>query len=549
MNANLKDAPYYIPAHDWETVESLPAGWRWQSGWRFAKRLGLSNATSLARDPEPIEVRVEFADGQIDDPSRELRILQVNTDGSGVREVPSQTHSLDDGPHGPIARVLFLASLPADGEITCLLFYGNPGAQPPTYETDLQIDGQQWDLTIDNLHYTAQLAPSMGQLKSLFFKTHPPVSHEAPAALIGEGPPMDGGHGVEGTIHWGPDWSDAHAGRYRITNWDRPPQCDILRGPVCLRVRRSGHGILALGPGVGRDESVRTTVTYSFYAGCPWIEMESVIEVLRDVHFRDCRNEEWVGFIPALPEAAWMARGEIGLGPRSWRGENPAWMTYYNRTRKDGFASIQLDYECSHPNGRQPDIVSMNSSSMRVRTRGGWVRYPLRNTDMRAGDVVRERNAYLVYRFGGQRDQGFGEVTDCRQRLTSPPEQVQRLPAPKPVTVDHVMDALRDCFDHETYIEGDLFGQWLVSVVDLGLVRDVTVDGADVAVHLVMPYPGRETWFGWFADNIEARLRERLEGVGAVDVKLVRDPPWGPDQMNDHARRLLGLNDPGGATS
>ena len=49
--------------------------------------------------------------------------------------------------------------------------------------------------------------------------------------------------------------------------------------------------------------------------------MESKLEVLGDVRFRNCRNDEWVGLIPALPEAAWMTRdGTIGFGPMSWRG-------------------------------------------------------------------------------------------------------------------------------------------------------------------------------------------------------------------------------------
>ena len=77
--------------------------------------------------------------------------------------------------------------------------------------------------------------------------------------------------GVEGTVHCGPDWSDEHTGRYRITNWEAPPHYDILRGPVCLRLKRWGHPILALGPGVARSRSVVAAVTYTFYAGSPCV--------------------------------------------------------------------------------------------------------------------------------------------------------------------------------------------------------------------------------------------------------------------------------------
>jgi metal-sulfur cluster biosynthetic enzyme len=32
-----------------------------------------------------------------------------------------------------------------------------------------------------------------------------------------------------------------------------------------------------------------------------------------------------------------------------------------------------------------------------------------------------------------------------------------------------------------------------------------------------------------------------MEGVGAVDVKLVMTPPWSPDRMTDEARDQLGI--------
>ena len=543
----MEHTRYYIPAHDWEPVDGLPPAWAWQPGWRFAKRLGLRNPTLVARPHEPVEVEVEFHVGQVTDAVRELRVVRVAgeaSDGGPVEEVPCQAHPLAADDDTVSVRLFFLADLAPEAEATYLLFYGNPVAPSPAYETDLTVTGEGYALTIDNPYYRVDLAPSMGQLKSIHFKTYPEVSHEPPAAFIGAGPPMDGGHGVEGTVHWGPDWSDESAGRYRITNWEEPPNHEVLRGPVCLRLRRWGHPILALGPGVGRDHKVLATVAYTFFAGTPWIMMESRFDVLEDVRFRDCRNDEWVGMIPALPEAAWMTRdGTIGFGPSSWRRQDPAWLTYFNRTTRDGFASLHLEQECSHPAWGEPDTVSIQASSMRVRTRGAWVRYPLRHAAMRAGDFVRERNAYLLHRYEPGRNSGFGMLMDYHARLTRPLEQHQLLPAPKPLSTDHVVDALRACYDHEVYIEGTLFGQRLCSVVDLGLVRDIAIDGDDVRIDLVMPYRGRETWFDWFASSMETRIRERLAGVGDVDVRLVREPAWTAREMSARARRLLALDE------
>jgi metal-sulfur cluster biosynthetic enzyme len=537
----MKNAPYYIPAYDWDAVDDLPTAWRWHGAWSFAKRLGLANPSEQERRNEPVEVDVEFLADQVTDVETEVRVVGVGVDGE-VEEVPSQAHVSSHDEGIVTARLFFLADLPAAGDSTFLIFYGNPKTPKSQYTTDLTIDGQGWDLTVETDCYRVDLAPSMGQLKSVYFKTSPPVSHEPPPAFVGAGPPMDGGHGVEGSVHWGPDWSDEHTGRYRITNWEQPPECDILRGPVALRITRRGHPILAVGPGVGRWQHVMASVTYTFFARTPWFLMESRLDVLADVRFRDCRNDEWVGLIPALPESAWMTRdGTIGFGPKSWRGEDPAWMTYFNRTTKDGFASIHLDYECTHPNGREPDVVSLHASSMRLRNRGGWVRYPIRHATMREGDFVSERNAYLLYRLGSGKNHGLGMLTDYHHRLTHPIEQQRRVPAPKPLTVDNVTEALRDCYDRELYIQGDLFGQRLLSVIDLGLVRQVRIVGADVHIELVMPYPGRNTWFDWYASSMESCIRERIADVGIIDVSQVHEPAWRQQDMNARARHLLGL--------
>ena len=506
----------------------------------------MTNSTQLARDPEPVEVDVDFHAGQLGDPEREVRVVQVSRDGSAAREIPSQAHALPGDEETKSARVIFLASLAAGGERTYLLFYGNASASPPSYDTDLVVTGEGYGLTVDNPFYRIVLAPSMGQIKHIYYKTESEVGHEPGSSILGFGPPMDGGHGVEGTTHWGPDWSDEHTGRYRITSWEEPPNYAELRGPVCVRLTRSGHPILSVGPGIGRSHHVMATVIYTFFASTPYFLMESRLDVLEEVRFRDCRNDEWVGMIPAMPEVAWMERdGTIGSGPRSWKRADPAWMTYFNRTTRDGFASIHLIGDCTHPAWEDPCLVSINPSTMRARTRGAWVRYPLRHATMRPGDYVREQNAYLLYRYEPPRDQGFGMLTDHHRRLTTPLVAAEAAPAPKPISVDNAMDALRGVYDHELYIEGTLWGDRLVSIVDLGLVRGVAIDGNDLTVRLVMPYRGRETWFDWFAGNIEARLRERLEGVGRVEVPCVREPAWSPDEMNRRARRLMALDGPG----
>ena len=95
---------------------------------------------------------------------------------------------------------------------------------------------------------------------------------------------------------------------------------------------------------------------------------------------------------------------------------------------------------------------------------------------------------------------------------------------------DAIVDALRDVYDPCCADRG-------VSIVDMGVVEDVRVDGAHVDVDLVLTS-------GWcpfvtsMSDAIPARLR-RMDGVETVDVKVVWDPVWTMDRLSASAREKL----------
>ena len=101
--------------------------------------------------------------------------------------------------------------------------------------------------------------------------------------------------------------------------------------------------------------------------------------------------------------------------------------------------------------------------------------------------------------------------------------------APDP---EAVVDALRDVYDPCCADRG-------VSIVDMGVVEAVRVDGAHVDVDLVLTS-------GWcpfvvsMSDAIPERLR-RMEGVETVDVKVVWDPVWTMDRLSESAREKLVL--------
>jgi metal-sulfur cluster biosynthetic enzyme len=85
---------------------------------------------------------------------------------------------------------------------------------------------------------------------------------------------------------------------------------------------------------------------------------------------------------------------------------------------------------------------------------------------------------------------------------------------------DHVIAALRNVFDPE-------FG---MSVVDLGLIRAVQIDGGCVSIAMTLTTRGCP-----LGDALVQWAREaigRVPGVEQVSVALTFEPPWSPDQIS-----------------
>lgn len=92
-----------------------------------------------------------------------------------------------------------------------------------------------------------------------------------------------------------------------------------------------------------------------------------------------------------------------------------------------------------------------------------------------------------------------------------------------------VVEALRSVLDPELG----------VSVVDLGLVYGIAIDGDRVRVSLTMTSPACPMAELVVRDAEEA-VRRSVPEVPEVAVLLVWEPAWDPTRMSDAARRQLG---------
>ncbi|MCU0715781.1 MAG: metal-sulfur cluster assembly factor [Pirellula sp.] len=103
------------------------------------------------------------------------------------------------------------------------------------------------------------------------------------------------------------------------------------------------------------------------------------------------------------------------------------------------------------------------------------------------------------------------------------------------ITEDHVREQLKQVIDPELF----------VNIVDLGLIYVVDIQPAEeegkfkVNVEMTMTSPMCPAGPQLVANS--RQVVEAIEGVTAVDIKVVMDPPWTPDRMTEDARDQLGI--------
>ena len=98
-----------------------------------------------------------------------------------------------------------------------------------------------------------------------------------------------------------------------------------------------------------------------------------------------------------------------------------------------------------------------------------------------------------------------------------------------PVTEALVLETLRQVLDPEIDC----------NIIDLGLVYGIAVDGTTVRIQMTLTTQGcpMHESIAW---GVKAALLN-VEGVEAVEVEVVWDPPWHPSMMTEAGRARVGV--------
>lgn len=526
----------------------LPAAWaEWARGWKYVQPLTLTESAGAARVAEPVDVLLRFESDDSLDPRRELRVAEIDVETGLLREARSQVYGVRRRGNDLFCRLVFFADVPAHGNTNYLVFFGNPQAELPRYASDLHVEGEAYGLDVANEHYLASLSHQTGQLDRLRYMRQ----HGLELYAGGKG------HGEPATIDWSNDYVDQdHYQKLRIRNWAEPPNYEVERGPLMVRVRRWGFPHSPMHP-VFTPSRMHIDQTYVFYAGKDYFVKEGTMEAAKDFELTTMRDDEWVFSGYSFTDKLWLdGSGRLREGDVPADENERMWgVGFYHRDSRDALLALWLELSADGVDR----LVRNGVPTLHYHQHGQlWSRYPIggEKAQFKQGTVLRQRNAYLVAPY--PENDASEKIGNLRERLLQPVAvrsgELPDVGEAKAIGVlaregetleaaelkSLIWQALRKVMDEQLYrIDSN--------VVDMGLIYDVRVRDDVVEVLMTMPHRGRPVYQylvtqggGRNTLGIRERLLE-IDGVNDVIVKFTWHPAWTIDRLSAAGRRSLGL--------
>jgi metal-sulfur cluster biosynthetic enzyme len=267
------------------------------------------------------------------------------------------------------------------------------------------------------------------------------------------------------------------------------------------------------------------------------------------------RDDEWVFTGQPFSEIVWMgADGKLRSGPPDAANRDQVWAVgFVNPKSGDSFVGLFLE----HRGEGLPELKHNASPLLHYKSHGQvWSRYPLPVKQVPEGATLHQKNVYAALEFTPEN--GAQKIEELRHSLVNPIQlspaenelpthvaaQEGRLARPgeagdSPISKHLLWDALRDCKDEQMYSAN-------LSVVDLGLIRDLRVRDRTVHVLMTMPHRGRPR-SGYFAvgsGGNSVPIRSRLLKIPGVENVVIENtwlPGWNSTQLSPEGRKKVQL--------
>ncbi len=340
---------------------------------------------------------------------------------------------------------VFLADVQQYEKKVYQVLYGNPAAQPDAMESDLTVvqhDGLGEN--VKNSYYAIETSANSGAVETV-------TIHDGDEPVLLE-------HKLEtnGAVHWNPGVYSPPTPWVHVSDWENPDAAR-LSGPLMHRTRH--HALLPF------MDTASAHVSYTFYAGQPYILQTSLLEVLEDMFVAALRNGEMVFNHAVLNEFVWldemgvvqslMIEGtkEHPVHAMDFPADTP-WMAFVNREQKVGFANIALSYENTN---RYGDPASVAQPYFYIQN-GPWIYwsrpmvYPFAGNNMtrlmkvRKGSMYYEKNAWVPFRFADG-DNPYAEIERLNKQLRAPLKVMEWMATDKRAPEGWIMPILTMPFD------------------------------------------------------------------------------------------------------
>lgn len=279
--------------------------------------VALVEEAGLDRNHEPVEVSVSVYPEEVATPeeqgglAQELRLFRV-AEGGRLEPVPIQVFDTGgapgvdppgDQPHldspSRTARLFFFAQVPAHHTVPYVITYGSSALPPPPAPPEvLDIQGEAPGLVISNAFYSCTLHDPSGMIQHLQLQGE--ANREVPLFANSTRLP----------IHWNPDVFGANGEWAHTFSWNPPPHTVIeAQGPLLFRITHSG-------PMPPNTPQLYPSVSYTFYAGIPYIGVTTVTEVREPYSISAVRNGQLVLDSPMVTHFVWKDKaGQINRLP------------------------------------------------------------------------------------------------------------------------------------------------------------------------------------------------------------------------------------------
>jgi hypothetical protein len=428
----------------------------WNPAWKQSQKVMVQETAGIDRIREPVDIEMQFAElvtkknftSIPDFVKRDIRVVWYSPADKSFLEIPSQVYDIKTGKVAAKdsaniavrARIAFFTDIKAYTTGTYFVYYGNPDAPAPKYQSPLSVKGEGVKYTIDNNHYRIMTEEKSGQIDQIDLKFSSKASFRF----------------KYGTVHWNPDfivipddfpktgytWYYAH-------HFVDPPH-EVESGPIFFSIKRSQL--------IPNQDTAYMEVYYRFYAGLPWFIMTSRIEAKKDCRTFAIRNDELAFGRTDFTHAGWRDKtpdmldtdnGEIGT-TKVWGDDtirlgghplgsslpaNMAWFSLCNIKNGDAVASIRLGWENKNVLTGEPSPLYNSHTVISEHEEGFyWFRsliYSPRGfatmsqseidknlIPVPKGSSYYEKNAYLLFEFGMEKK--FEPVDALNFQLKAP---------------------------------------------------------------------------------------------------------------------------------